>query len=128
MTKQDPAKVKARKDRRRARAEEARMSSRRGSSRQSYQSYDMVSSDQQVTQNMSAFQQQVPPERLVRHQPNFFGGEASLEPLSLSRQESGSADLVALSRYNLLEYEIGFRDQVNESKNESLKRDDSRKC
>ena len=103
MTKQDPAKVKARKDRRRARAEEARMSSRRASRQQSYQQNER-----------NSFDQHVPQERLGQAQSNIFGGDATaLEPLSFSRQESGSADLAALSRYNFLDFAREF--QANDS-------------
>ena len=116
MTKQDPAKVKARKDRRRARAEEARMSSRREGARQSFQQYNMSSSHQQEPHGTSSLHQQVPPLRLGRDQNNAFSGEELLEPLSLGRQESGSAHLAALSRYNFLDFATGLQDQNKESK------------
>ena len=109
MTKQDPAKVKARKDRWRARAEQARMSSRRSSKQPNYEQNEMSSS----------LDEQLPQERLGQAQNTMFGGDATtLEPLSFSRQESGSADLAALSRYNFLDFAREFQNTDSGDKQE----------
>ena len=115
MTKQDPAKVKARKDRRKARAEEARMSSRRTSNRESSQQYEIPS-----------LHQQVPQERLGQTGNHIFGADAALEPLSLGHQESGSFDLAGLSRYNFFEAAMGLQENAGDSSSKT-KREESKK-
>ena len=113
MAKQDPAKVKARKDRRKARAEEARAVSRRPHKAQSPQHFAA-----------SSVHEQVPQERLSQIQRPTADRDTSLEPLSLERQES---DMAGFLRQNFLEFATQLRSQSDDCNNPS-KQEETKKC